>query len=298
MKKFCVVANMEKDRAAEAAEKIRRHIESKGCECHVLANELHCEGEKNCYTRVGEIKEGTECVIVLGGDGTMIQAAKDTAQKDIPLYGINIGGVGFLTESDTHNMEDNIDRLISDDFRVEKRMMLEGRTTSGKGKSVELALNDFAIFRREFGKLIRFAVYINGELLDSFIADGVIVSTPTGSTGYNISAGGPVIAPNVNAIAVTPVCPHSLNDRSFIINGNDSIEIKLLEGKNSRVGSAVISVDGRMLGTIDSGDSVYMKKSDIATGIVLMKKTNFYKKMRRKLTGGGFDESAQTEKNN
>lgn len=298
MKKFCIVANMEKSGAADVAGKIRRYIESRGCACRVLANEFHCDGEKNCYTRAGDIDDGTECVIVLGGDGTMIQAAKDTVLKDIPLYGINLGGVGFLTESDAHNMKENIDRLISGEFRVEKRMMLEGRTKSGGEKKTELALNDFAIFRREFGKLIRFEVYINGELLDSFIADGVIVSTPTGSTGYNISAGGPVIAPNVNAVAVTAVCPHSLNDRSFIIDGNDSIEIKLLDGKNSRVDSAVISVDGRMFGTIKSGDSVYMDKSDIVTKIVLMKKTNFYKKMRQKLTGRGFDENAQAEKNN
>lgn len=288
---------MEKSNADVVAGRIKDYMESKGCICRVLANELHGDGEKNCYTRAGDIEDGTECVIVLGGDGTMIQAAKDTVLKDIPLYGINIGGVGFLTESDTHNMRENLDRLISGEFRVEKRMMLEGHTTSGDGKKTELALNDFAIFRREFGKLIRFEVYINGELLDAFIADGVIVSTPTGSTGYNISAGGPVIAPNVNAIAVTPVCPHSLNDRNFIIDGNDTIEIKLLDGKNSRVDSAVISVDGRMFDTIQSGDSVYMKKSDIATGIVLMKKTNFYNKMRHKLIRGGFDENTQTEKN-
>lgn len=288
---------MEKSNADAVAGRIKDYMESKGCICRMLANKLHGDGEKNCYTRAGDIEDGTECVIVLGGDGTMIQAAKDTVLKDIPLYGINIGGVGFLTESDTHNMKENLDRLISGEFRVEKRMMLEGHTTSGDVKKTELALNDFAIFRREFGKLIRFEVYINGELLDAFIADGVIVSTPTGSTGYNISAGGPVIAPNVNAIAVTPVCPHSLNDRNFIIDGNDTIEIKLLDGKNSRIDSAVISVDGRMFDTIQSGDSVYMKKSDIATGIVLMKKTNFYNKMRHKLIRGGFDENTQTEKN-
>lgn len=297
MKKFCIIANMEKPNAPQVADRINEYLISKGCECGILENELHHDGERHCYTKAGDIDEDTECVIVLGGDGTMIQAAKDTAVRGIPLYGINIGAVGFLTESETDNMGESLDKLIAGHFRIENRMMLEGISGAESCKS-ESALNDFTIFRREFGKLIKYAIYVNGELLDTFIADGVIVSTPTGSTGYNISAGGPVIAPNVNAIAVTPACPHSLHDRSFIIDGDDTIEIKLLEGKNQRIETAVISVDGRLFDTIQSGESLYIKKSEVYTKIALMNKTNFYHKMRCKLTGGGQHEGIETEKNN
>lgn len=297
MKKFCVIANMEKPNAPLVAEKIKKYLTGKGCECRILENMLHSDGDKHCYTKACDIDEDAECVIVLGGDGTMIQAAKDTAIKGIPLYGVNIGAVGFLTESETDNMGENLDKLIANQFRIENRMMIEGVSGSESQKK-ELALNDFTIFRREFGKLIKYAVYVNGELLDTFIADGVIVSTPTGSTGYNISAGGPVIAPNVNAIAVTPACPHSLHDRSFIIDGDDTIEIKLLAGKNQRIETAVISVDGRLFDTIQSGESLFIKKSETHTKIVLMNKTNFYHKMRCKLTGGGHHEGIETEKDN
>lgn len=290
MNRFCVIANMEKSNAAMFAKQIKEYLERKKCVCKIIKNECVEENGNRFYTDVNEIPADTECIIVLGGDGTMIQAAKDTGDLGIPLYGINIGGVGFLTESETDSMWDNFDKLIKDEHRIESRIMLEA-FIPGKDNR-DYALNDVAILKREYGKLIKFEVYINGELLDSFFADGIIISTPTGSTGYNLSAGGPVISPSVNALVVTPVCPHSLNDRSFVIDGDDVIDIKLLEGKNSHTDSAVISVDGRMFDTIESGQVFRMKKSSKETGIVLTQKTNFYHKMRSKLCTHGISSGS------
>jgi len=295
LKKFGIVANVEKKNSQDVINTLKKYISEKGYECKVIENKLQQNGDNLYYTNADEIEEGTDCIIVIGGDGTMIQAAKDLYNKDIPLYGINFGGVGFLAESEIYNMTENFDKLISGEYRIENRMMLEGSICSGEEKIKEVALNDFAIFRREFGKLIKLEVLVNDNLSGVFFADGLIVSTPTGSTGYNISAGGPLLAPNVDAIAVTPICPHSLNDRSFVVCGSDKIEIKLLDGKNEKKDSAVVSVDGRNLKTIASGDSIIIKKSPVDSKIVLMQKTNFYQKMKNKLIRGGINENTQTK---
>jgi len=295
LKKFGIVANIEKKNAQDVITKLKDYISGKGYECKVIENKLQQNGDNIYYTNADEIEEGTDCIIVIGGDGTMIQAAKDLYDKGIPLYGINFGGVGFLAESEIYNMTENFDKLISGEYRVENRMMLEGNIYNGDDCVKEIALNDFAIFRREFGKLIRLEVYVNDTLSGVFVADGLIVSTPTGSTGYNISAGGPLLAPNVDAIAVTPICPHSLSDRSFVVCGSDKIEIKLLEGKNEKKDSAVVSVDGRNLKTISSGNNIVIRKSPVDSKIVLMQKTNFYQKMKNKLIRGGINESTQTK---
>ncbi|MGI5969353.1 MAG: NAD(+)/NADH kinase [Lachnospiraceae bacterium] len=283
MKKFCVVVNTDKNNACLCAEQISKYITDKGLRCDIIEN---CMREKNnhiYYTDCDSISKDTECVIVLGGDGTMIQAAHDIAAMDVPIFGINLGGLGYLTESDPGNMWSDIDRLIADDYRIEKRMMLDGIIKTEKGIYTCMALNDFVVNKHDIGKLIGCEVYVNDELLDSFFADGIIVSTPTGSTGYNLSAGGPVMSPQIESICVTPICPHSLNDRSFVISGSDSVSIKLTKGKNSDVDSAIVVSDGRRVADIVTGEEVLIKKSECYTKIVLKEETNFYKRVRSKL---------------
>lgn len=282
MNKFCIIANTDKELSEEYAYKIDEYLKSKGCTTDIIfVRSIEPYNKTIC--------DDADCVIVLGGDGTLIQAAKEVGARDIPLYGINFGGVGFLTDSDAECMWDDIDNLIEGRFVVERRMMLSGTVRRANGSEDEkvCTLNDFHISKREFGKLIQFEVYINGVLLDKFRADGVILSSPTGSTGYNLSAGGPVIAPEVEAIVVTPICPLSMNDRSFVIGGHDRIDIKLLEGKHVNMDSAIIYADGNVLTKIKSGDMIHIEKADMDTGIILMEKTNFYHKMRIKLITGG-----------
>ncbi len=283
MKKFCVVVNTDKNNACICAEQISRYISGKGLRCDIIENRMHEKNNHIYYTDCGSIMEDTECVIVLGGDGTMIQAAHDIAASDIPIFGINLGGLGYLTESDPDNMWSDIDRLIEDDYRIEKRMMLDGSIRTGKDIYTCMALNDFVVNKHDIGKLIGCEVYVNDVLLDSFLADGIIVSTPTGSTGYNLSAGGPVMSPQIESICVTPICPHSLNDRSFVISGNDSVSIKLTKGKNSDMDSAIVVSDGRCVADIVTGEEVLVKKSECYTKIILKEETNFYRRVRSKL---------------
>ncbi len=284
MKRFCLIANMDKENAHKTAIEVRDYLLSKGAECEIVANSLMKDNHNLYYTDYNSIPEGTECIIVLGGDGTMIQAAHDIYKRDIPLYGINFGRIGYLTESDTERMYDDMDKLLSDHYRIEKRMMLSGVVVSDAKEYKSIVLNDYVVSKSEFGRLIAFEVYVNDTLLDSFFADGIIISTPTGSTAYNLSAGGPVIAPEMEAIAVTPICPHSLNDRSFVLSGNEKIKIRLKEGKNDEIYTAIVSSDGRKVSDIKSGDTLYVEKAEREVKIVLMENTNFYHRMRKKLS--------------
>lgn len=274
---------MDKDNAAEAAVSVRDYILGKGKKCEVVKNQLVTHEDVTYYTDESSISDSTDCIIVLGGDGTMIQAANDLVNKDIPMYGINIGNVGFLTESNLESMEEDIDKLIEGKFRIENRIMLKGKVINDDIIHESYALNEFVMSKRDFGKLISFEVYVNNELLDSFLADGIIISTPTGSTGYNLSAGGPVISPEMDALAVTPVCPHSLNDRSIVISGESKLMIKLNEGKNQEIDEAMVNADGKVLTGIKSGDKLYVEKAKSDTDIILMEKTSFYHRMRSKL---------------
>ena len=283
MKKFCVVVNTDKNNACTCAEQLSKYITEKGLHCDIIENHMHKKHNHIYYTDCASISKDTECVIVLGGDGTMIQAAHDIAAMDVPIFGINMGGLGYLTESDPDNMLSDIDRLIADDYRIEKRMMLDGSIKTGKDIYTCMALNDFVVNKHDIGKLIGCEVYVNDVLLDLFLADGIIVSTPTGSTGYNLSAGGPVMSPQIESICVTPICPHSLNDRSFVISGSDSVSIKLTKGKNSDVDSAIVVSDGRRVADIVTGEEVLIKKSKCYTKIVLNAETNFYRRVRSKL---------------
>lgn len=283
MDNFCVICNMDKDNAAEAAVSVRDYILGKGKKCEVVKNQLVTHEDVTYYTDESSISDSTDCIIVLGGDGTMIQAANDLVNKDIPMYGINIGNVGFLTESNLESMEEDIDKLIEGKFRIENRIMLKGKVINDDIIHESYALNEFVMSKRDFGKLISFEVYVNNELLDSFLADGIIISTPTGSTGYNLSAGGPVISPEMDALAVTPVCPHSLNDRSIVISGESKLMIKLNEGKNQEIDEAMVNADGKVLTGIKSGDKLYVEKAKSDTDIILMEKTSFYHRMRSKL---------------
>ncbi len=284
MKRFCVIVNNDKENACICAEKITEYIKNSGCECVIVENCLDKNECVLCYTDCNSIPAETDCIIVLGGDGTMIQAAHDVAERNIPLFGINLGGVGYLTESTPDdNMWKDIDELIAGRYRIEKRMMLDGFVKTDNGTYIYKALNDFVVNKHDIGNLIGFEVYVNDVLLDSFFADGIIVSTPTGSTGYNLSAGGPILAPQIESICVTPICPHSLNDRSFVISGEDTVTIKLTKGKNSKADSAILVSDGRKTNNIVTGNTVRIRKSDYYTSIVLKEDTNFYRRVRTKI---------------
>lgn len=270
MKEICLVVNEEKDTGYSVANLMKAYIEKSGIRVNTVSH------EENAYP-----DEKADMAIVLGGDGTVIRAAKKIAGKNIPILGINLGTLGFLTEVEKPGMYQALDAVLSGKFSIEKRMALEGETGAGGGRS--LAVNEVIVGKRNLGRMVTMSVWVNDELMDTYVADGVIVATPTGSTAYNLSAGGPVLSPNMNALVITPICPHSLNKRSLVLSSEDTIRIQVERTRESYVDEATVRCDGEVLWEVQTGDVVNIRKAEESFDMVSIRGIGFYEKMRSKL---------------
>lgn len=288
MKRFCVITNRDKEDSNRKAVYIQEYLEQKGGKCLILENRRVISEGVLHYTEADKIPEETECVLVLGGDGTMIQAAIDLVHSKLPILGINMGTVGFLTEVEPQNLERALDLMLQDKYTIENRIMLRESSVTPTGTSSGkacYALNDVVLSKRGDCRLITIKVYINDELADIYRADGLIISTPTGSTGYNLSAGGPVMVPDTEATVITPICAHSLNKRSLVVSAMDRIVLELGQTKDFQEDEAVLVVDGRTVRGLSTGDRLEVLVPEDQTRIVKLSGVSFYKKMRDKLKG-------------
>lgn len=236
------------------------------------------------YTDSCQVPEDTQCVITLGGDGTLIQAARDLAGRRIPMLGVNLGNLGYLTQvGRQEEMAGLLDDLMSDQYRLERRMMLKGIVLR-KGTVIkeDLALNEVVIARREMLQLLKLRVFVNGEPLHQYQADGMIVATPTGSTAYNLSAGGPIVEPTASMTILTPICSHALNGRSIVLSSEDRIEIEVLG--NQEKGQAAV-FDGDTFVHLKVGDRLRIERSETETILVKLRAGSFLDNLRSKLAG-------------
>lgn len=295
MDKFCVITNADKDREYETARYIATFLTAKGKSC-LLIRDRFTEEFSNKYMEISEMPLDTECVIVLGGDGTMIQAANDLHDRKIPMLGVNLGTLGFLTEVEKHEIEESLEKLFQGKYRVEKRVMLTGSVISESKDLADIstcsntALNDFVITKSGGRRLIKLEVYVDEEFIDTYVADGLIISTPTGSTGYNLSAGGPVLAPAVQAMIITPICPHSLNKRSLVVDSGSVVRVCVGKTKEISDDEAVVIQDGNEIAYMRTGENIEITKSREQARIIKLEGFSFFKRMRMKL-GGGIPEN-------
>ena len=284
MNKFYLIANSQKDMDFAMADKISEYIIAKGGTCVCQKRDIGKEGIKYNSADASLIPEGTECVIVLGGDGTLIQAARDLSSINVPVFGINIGTLGYLTEIDMEQAFPAIDRIMADEYNIDTRMILRGRVYRGDDKLYsDIALNDIVINRMGSLKIINFDIFVNGEYLITYPADGLIVSTPTGSTAYNLSAGGPIVRPQTDCIVMTPVCPHVLNKSSVIFGGEDVLEVRMTPSR-SGVEERVVTFDGTDYINLVSGDRIVISRSDTRASLIRIGKHNFLQILRNKLS--------------
>lgn len=285
MRQFCIIANREKDENLNITNWIIEYLTSKGMNVFV-AEERNIED--GIYTDATTIPQDTECVIVLGGDGTILQAAHDILSCNIPILGINLGTLGFLAETEKQNVIEALNALFLDDYRIEERMMLKACVVQQQDREIwdnncTPALNDIVITRSGFSRIIGVSIYVNGALVNDYRGDGVIISTPTGSTGYNLSAGGPVVTPEAELIVITPICPHSLNARSIVVTSKDTVTIKIRECKKTQVEEAIATIDGSRVVKLQAGDSIEIVKAREVTKLIRVGNINFFQILRTKL---------------
>lgn len=276
MNDFLVVSNKEKDPEGEVSLMIRDHLTAQGCTVR-LESVTHGNIRKEYLKK--SVDEGAQCVLVLGGDGTLIQVAGALASRDVPLLGINLGTLGYLAEIEKDQIIPTLDRLVKDDYEIEERMML---STSSGGDRRD-ALNDIIITRYGDPRVVRYIIYVNGRCLSTYDADGIIISTPTGSTGYNLSAGGPIVEPNAKLILITPICPHTLNTRAIVLSSDDLISIEVSRSKYMREYEACVSCDGITTIRLSAGDCVDIRKADGVTKVIKMSREGFLDVLSRKL---------------
>ena len=275
MNKFCIIVNKDRDEQLELTKRVQKFLEEQGKQY-----ELRMESLDTADMEWAPIPQDTECIIVLGGDGTMIRAANRLLKYDIPFFGINAGTVGYLTGVESKDAEKGLLRLCSENFRVENRMML---TAEINQKYEDTVLNEVAITRSGVSRIINLAVYVNGTLLDVVSGDGLLIATPTGSTGYNLSAGGAVVKPEAKLILITPICPHSLSSREIVVEAEDEISVEILQSKRGPAVEAVVTFDGRLARNIKPDDRILVKKSVYTTKMVQLDEKTFFEVLRSKL---------------
>lgn len=285
MEKFTIITNSVKDKNQSVTNKISDYLLSHKKECMVLEAKEKRENQPYYYTDVSQIPDDMECVIVLGGDGTLLQAARDVVDREIPLFGINLGTLGYLAEIEQHNIYPALDRLMSDRFTIERRMMLSGVILrNGQEIAKDVALNDIVISREGPLRVVRFHNYVNDTFLNTYKADGIIISTPTGSTGYSLSAGGPIISPNASMILMTPLAPHALNTRSIVFSPEDVITVEVGEGRDGSVEQGMASFDGAASVPMVTGDKIKISKSKKDTRIIKINNISFLETLRNKMS--------------
>ncbi|MCI7813701.1 MAG: NAD(+)/NADH kinase [Lachnospiraceae bacterium] len=290
MDKFYVITNTGKDPALKVAKEIQESLRERGKEC-LLQEECQGGGQQGemCtdfkYTDVTKIPDGIEGILALGGDGTLLQAARDTVEREIPLLGINLGTLGYLAEIDRTNIGQALDSLIEGKYEVCKRMMLEGVAYHQNKKLMkDIALNDIVIGRVGRLRILNFRIFLNGAYLTSYAADGIIVSTPTGSTGYSLSAGGPIIDPEASLIAITPIAAHTLNARTIILPDSVEITIEIGNRKGELEDEAEATFDGDTSVKLKSSDKIVIRKSEKSTRMIKINQINFVEVLRNKMS--------------
>ena len=268
-------------KTAQNAERILRQAGVETCFCLPFEPDPHFDLPKNLvYADIDSEITNADLLICFGGDGTLLHAAKLAYSCGVPIMGVNMGSVGFMAELE-HSELKQLARLAKGDYKVEQRMMLDvSLIHEGREIFSDLALNDAAITKGAVARVVELSVCADGELISSLSGDGVLVATPTGSTAYSLSAGGPVVEPTAENIIITPICAHALQAKSFVLSRDRTVEIRL--GRQARK-TAYLSVDGGRAVRLSSGDLIRIKRAERGVSLVRLTERSFYQILLSKL---------------
>ena len=282
MNHFLIITNEFKDKGLVFTEKIRRYIEARGgsCQCYSSTG----DDARHAAPDSADIAEGTECVLVLGGDGTLIRAVAKLVDEKLPLIGVNLGTLGYLCELEAANVFDAIDELMDGHYMLEERMMLSAYgIKNGIQTEAKTALNDVVIHRTGALSVVNLIVSVNGEYLNTFRADGIIISTPTGSTGYNMSAGGPIVDPKAKMMLITPINAHNLNSRSIVISADEEVMIEIGQRRSQKDETVEVSYDGDNAVGLEVGDRLVVKQAASEAKDCKLSRKSFLEILRKKM---------------
>lgn len=292
-----LIVNIEKLRGDPEVGRLARHavtlLTSRGVDVVVNQESAQTLGLSELGAPAAELAGRAEMLVVFGGDGTILNSARQAAPNGIPILGVNLGGFGFLAEVHDRAVDDALLRVLAGDYRVDERMMLAAQvcrvksTAAGAGEErivrELLALNDVVVTKSGYARILRIRTDINNDHLATHLADGLIVATPTGSTAYSLSAGGPILHPDLDAIVLTPICAHTLNARAVVLSGDEAITIRV----EPTGAPSVLTVDGQEGEPLEPDDIVRVARAPCRTRLVRLGRTGFYRLLRTKLSWGG-----------
>jgi NAD+ kinase len=269
---------------AEPAKQVLAHLRKRRIQVYAPRQaETESLGDGLKTVAETELAERVDLVVAIGGDGTLLHAARHVAGRDVPLLGINRGRLGFLTDISPEHMFDAIDAILGGDYLEERRLMLNAQIADGGDHPRLVALNDVVLQKGETGRMLDFVTTVDGSYVNTHRGDGLIVATPTGSTAYALSCGGPIIQPNVDALVMVPICPHTLSDRPLVLKLTSSIEVRVDTGADS---AAQVVCDGEPLGRIVSGEVLRIGLADETVTLLHPRDYNYYELLRSKLNWG------------
>jgi NAD+ kinase len=274
-----LVVNPRKPKAVADALTAQSYLESQGVRVRYPRN----EDPEHPHAPIDEaMLEGAELLAVLGGDGTLLAASRYAAPRGLPMLSVRYGGFGFLAEVEPPELTWALDRVLAGTFGLDRRMMLSSELCrNGEVIHRSFALNDITVSRGALSRVVQVKTEAGSGYLATYNADGVIVSTPTGSTAYSLSAGGPLVHPSVQVVLITPICPHSLNARSLVLSDAETVTLRL-----ESIDEAMLTADGQVGFPVEAGDVVRVFKADLTADLVSLRVSSFYDRLQNRLRWG------------
>lgn len=288
IKKIGIIANIDKEKSDEYTVQLRDWFLARGLKVYLEKHTARKVGKTDGMDR-RHLASLVDLMVVFGGDGTILRLAHFIRGIEIPIVGINMGGFGYLTEVNLSEMYCSLERILAGNYEIEKRMMLD---VAIKGQDAEIeeqaVLNDVVIGRGNLSRMVELEVFVNDEFLTTFKADGIIVSTPTGSTAYSLSAGGPIVYPKMACMVISPLCPHTLTNRPIILPADVVVTVKLL----TKEPGATLTLDGQISYDLKAGDTVTICRSPYVTNLISSPLRDYWEILRTKLGWGRLPEGS------
>lgn len=284
MERIGIIANPQKPKAKETLRKLIGYLSKR--KKSIILDEESARLIKRSWLKAKDNRVYARCdlIIALGGDGTLLRAVRMLKGREVPILGVNLGGLGFLTEVTLGELYGTLNNVLTGRYRLEERTGLKASLYRGRKRiASSLALNDCVITKGILSRLIRLDAFIGKEYLATYAADGLIISTSTGSTAHSLSAGGPIVHPDIPAIILTPICPHTLSNRPLIISGEEEIRIRIA----SPHPDVALTLDGQEVIKLRERDVIQIRKAPSKVRLIVPRKKSYYQILRKKLKWGG-----------